>query len=63
MFFLRFLPVTIPFSLRGVSYSQKFRGKRSFLNLVNNSISKFMLPRYRIEYHNVKRDSEIKISE
>ena len=46
MFFLRFLPVTIPFSLRGVSYSQKFRGKRSFLNLVNNSISKFMLPRY-----------------
>ena len=33
-------------SNQGVSYSQKFRGKRSFPNLVNTRTSQFIFPKY-----------------
>ena len=40
---------------------KKFRGKRSFPNLVNSRISQFMFLEYPIEYQNVKIDNETKI--
>ena len=39
---------------QGVSYSQKFRGKRGFSNLANSRTSQFMFPKYLIEYQNIK---------
>ena len=45
--------------IQGVSYSQKFCGKRGFPNLANGRTSQFMFPKYLIDYQNVK--SEIKI--
>ena len=47
--------------MQGVGYSQKFRGKRSFPNLVNNRTSQFMFRKYWIDYQNVRIDSEVKI--
>ena len=46
---------------QGVSYSQKFCGKPSFPNLVNNRASQFLFPKYWIEYQNVNINSEIRI--
>ena len=45
----------------GVSYSQKFRGKRGFHKLANGRTSQSRFPKYLIEYHNVRIESEIKI--
>ena len=42
------------FSGQGVSYSQKFRGKRSFLNMANSRTFQFTFPKYLTEYPNVK---------
>ena len=39
---------------QGISYSQKFRGKRGFPNLAKGRTSQFMFPKYLIEYQNVK---------
>ena len=39
---------------QGVSYSQKFHGRRSFTNLASSRTSQFMFPKYLIEYQNVK---------
>ena len=38
---------------QGVSYSKKFRGKRGFPNLAYRAYQ-FTLPKYLIEYQNVK---------
>ena len=48
---IHFAPV---FSFQSVSYSQKFRGKRSFPNLANIRTSQFMFLKYLTEYQNVK---------
>ena len=45
---------------QSVSYSQKFRGKRTFPSLANIRTSQFMFPKYLIKYQNVKKNSEIK---
>ena len=42
------------FSFQSVSYSQKFRGKRSFPNLADIRTSQFMFLKSLIEYQNVK---------
>ena len=42
------------FSFQSVSYSQKFRGKRSFPNLADIRTSQFMFLKFLIEYQNVK---------
>ena len=39
---------------QGVSYSQKFRGKRTFPSLANIRTSEFMFPKCLIKYQNVK---------
>ena len=48
---------------QSVSYSQKFRGKRTFPSLANIRTSQFMFPKYLIKYQNVKKNSEIKFKE
>ena len=40
--------------VNSVRYSQKFRRKHGFSNLVNGSNSQFRFPKYLIEYQNVK---------
>ena len=40
--------------VNSVRYSQKFRRKHGFSNLVNGSTSQFRFPKYLIEYQNVK---------
>ena len=44
-----------------VSYSQKFHGKRGFLNLANGGTFQFMFPKYLIQYQNIKLDRKFKI--
>ena len=39
---------------QGVSYTQKFRGKRGFPDLANGTTSQFMFRKYLIGYQNVK---------
>ena len=46
---------------KGVSYSQKIRGKRSIHNLTYSRNCQFMFPKYLIEHQIAKEDCEIKI--
>ena len=41
-------------SIHGVSYSQKFLSKCSFISVANGRTSQFMFSKYLIEYQNAK---------